>query len=112
MNKQMFDMIQNYANEVNKLYFKLEEMFNMEKAEELIGSLDKLEYKFLGFEENEDLSKIFETEPKYIIEQYENIPKYLKLHVIRECEDDMVLCSSTAETFYLVPKNLLADIEK
>lgn len=45
---------------------------------------------------------------KYTItEDYENIPKYLKLYIIREYEDEMVLCISTAEEVYLVPKNLL-----
>lgn len=103
-------MIQEYSRKVNDLYFKLEERLGMEEAEKLIGDLDDLYYTSLGFseEEKQDLTKTFGKET-YITESYENIPKYLKLVVVRECEDDMVLCMSKAEAYYLVPKKYLAN---
>lgn len=113
MNKKTFDMIMEYSKKVNELYFELEKMHDSNVAEKLIEDLDKLEYKFLGFEEGEDLSKYFdEGKETYITEAYENIPRYLKLYMIRECEDDMVLCVSTADSYYLVPKKLLATEEE
>jgi hypothetical protein len=111
MDKKVFNMIKEYADKVDELYFKLEEEFETNKAEKLVGDLDRLQYKFLGFEENEDFNKYFEQEPKYLTEVYEDAPKYLMLYVIREYENEMVLCISTSDSFYLIPKSLLADYD-
>lgn len=45
----------------------------------------------------------------YIKDDYEDIEKYIKLHVIYEYENGMTLCGTTSELFYLIPKVLLAD---
>lgn len=109
MNKQMFDMIKEYEKEINNVYKRLQDKgISYDEAAEFIGELDFLGDKFLGVEWDSPLFERMDTvEPTFITEQYEKIPKYLKLYIIRECEDDMFLCISTAEDIHLVPKNLL-----
>lgn len=109
MNKETFNMIKEYEKEIFNLYKRLEEKgFSDDEAAEIVGDLDFLGDKFLNIEFGHPLfERMDSVEPTFITEDYENIPKYLKLYIIREYEDEMVLCMSTAEEVYLVPKNLL-----
>lgn len=45
----------------------------------------------------------------YIKDDYENIKKHIRMHVIYEYQNGMALCETTSGLFYLVPKELLAD---
>lgn len=110
MNQQVFDMIKEYEEEINKVFSRLEERgINYEEAASIVGDLDFLHDKFLGLDWEKISQRMDEVEPTFITKDYEDIPKYLKLYIIYDCEDDMALCLSTAETVYLVPKELLDD---
>lgn len=115
MNKQMYDIIMTYDKEINNVFERMQgKGFSYDEVAEHIGELDFVGIKYLGID-YENLQKIEsrmdEVEPTYITESYSDgfhtAPKYQKLYIIRDYEDDMVFCIDTAEQTYLVPKNLL-----
>lgn len=108
MNKQTYDVIRKFGNEVTEVYFRLKEKgFPEDEIEEILGDLNTLDMDMLNLNWSEIDKRMDEIEPTFIKEEYDNIAKFLKLYILRDCEDNMALCISTAQEVYLVPKNLL-----
>ncbi len=112
MDKKTFDLLDEYKNEENKLYFRLieEEKMDMEKADNLVEGFTDLYERILkiGKYLDEDMYIGKET---YLIKKYEDFEAYLKLNVIYIYENGMALCETTTMLIQLIPVKYLANIE-
>ncbi|MEL3959342.1 hypothetical protein NST17_19500 [Caldifermentibacillus hisashii] len=109
MDKQVFDIVKKYSQLVNSLYFKLEELgINNDTIDDLLIDFDDLEEMILKIGKYLDDNKVVNKET-YLIKQYKENEKYIRVNVIYEYENDMTLCETTVGTIHLIPKEYLAD---
>lgn len=108
MDKKIFNLLMEYQSLENKLYWKLDKIVGMEKAEELVSSFTDLHEKTLKIGKYLDLDKYVEKDT-YLIKEYEQLGRYHKMHVIYEYDNGLTLCSTTTELIYLIPKDHLAE---
>ncbi|WP_311078137.1 hypothetical protein [Paenibacillus polymyxa] len=106
MNKETFDMIMNYYELENTLYFKIEPKLGSEEADELLDP-------FMDYRERVlKIGKYLETD-KYVNRdgilksKYESLASYMKLTVIYEYENEYSLCETTNGDIHLIPKELI-----
>lgn len=108
MDKQTFDIIEHFNYLNSEIFLDLvDKEMDMEEAEELTRKAMDYREKLLKIGKylvEED----YVNKDTYITEPYEDIDRYIKLHVIYEYDNGMVLCSTTSEMICLVPKELLA----
>lgn len=109
MNKEIFDIVRQYSSLENTLYFKLEELgLKSDLIEELLEGFNDLEDKILKVGKYIDNDMVINKET-YLIKQYEEVERYIKVNVIYECDNDMNLCETTAGSLHLIPKEYLAE---
>lgn len=108
LEKQTFDFIKQQYTLETHLYHKLEEKgFDADQLYELFEELDDFREKTLRIGKHLDKEKYLNIDT-HIIEDYEDVQKYIKFNLIYEYESGMVLCENTAGTYHLIPKSLLA----
>lgn len=108
MDKKIFDLLNEFKSVENNLYFKLEKELGMEKAEELVDAFTDLREKTLKIGKYLD-NELYIGKDTMLDKKFENLDRYLKMHVIYEYENGWCLCSTTSELIFLVPKSHLAE---
>lgn len=109
MDKNIFDLVQRYSKLENNLYFKLDKMgFDADKIEDLLDEFGDLHDKTLKIGKYLESNKTVDKE-SYLIKQYEDIERYIRVDVIYEYDNGFTLCETTAGTLHLIPKKCLAD---
>lgn len=107
MEKKLFDIIKDYDNMTNALYFKLEKELGMEKTDELLEEFDDYSSKILKLGKYLDESKLIE-EDGFLKREYEGIPSYTKVVVLYHYDNGYSLCETTSGLTMLVPTDLIS----
>lgn len=108
MDKQTFDIIKRYSNLVNDLYFKLESIVGMDKAEELVDEITGVQDEILEIGIHSNGKETINKET-YLTKKYEDLDSYIKINVIYEYENGYVLGETTSGLLSLIPKEKLAE---
>lgn len=110
MDKKTFDLLMEFQSLENDLYFKLDKEMGMEKSEELVGRFTDLIEKTLKIEKYLDVN-MYVGKDTFLNKSYEDLDRYLKVHVIYEYDNEWVLCSTTTDLICFVPKSCLKEYE-
>lgn len=107
MDKKTFDIINGYNNIANELYFKLEKIVGMDKAEELLTEIDEHTSKLLKLGKYSDESSMVEEEG-FLKKEYEGIPMYTKVIVLYRYDSGYSLCETTTDLTLFIPTDLIS----
>jgi len=109
MHKETFKVIDKYESLLTKLYFELEKMgIDMEKLNKLYDDFDDLKEQLFKLGKYIDEEK-FINKNGFLKEEYEKLPKYLKLNILYEYENGYCLCKTTSGLIFLIPKQLIQE---
>jgi len=109
LDEKTFHMIQDYMLHLNDLYFELEQELGADKTDSLLAEIDNLQYKYLGIQDPE-FTEVLQQEPKVLLKEYEGLPKYQKIHVIREQDNGMTLGVTTSKMIVFIPSVILGGV--
>lgn len=107
MDKKTFDIIMDYYNIENDLYFKLEKEVGQDKAEELLNDFADYRERLLKIGKYLD-DKNLSNKEGFLTERFEDFPRYTKVTVIYKYDNGFSLCETTSGLFMLAPSELIS----
>src|SRR5690625_3891316 len=106
LNKEIFEIIQQFHSIETDLYFQLEKKLGVDEAEELLDGFTDYREKLLKIGKYLDEEAVLNRDA-VLNSKYNGFPKYLKLNILYEYENGFSLCETTTGLIELIPSELL-----
>lgn len=106
MNKELFDVHMKYSNLENELYFKLEQLLGMEKADELLDDFVDYREQCLKIGKHLDEDKHI-GRSGFLTRKYEDFERYLRVVIIYNYDNGYSLCETTTGLIKLIPTEMI-----
>ncbi|MFS0643752.1 hypothetical protein [Siminovitchia sp. 179-K 8D1 HS] len=108
MEMELFNILEEYKKLETNLYFRLidDEKMEIEKAEELVEGFTDFYERTLKLGKYLD-EEAYVNKDTYLIKRYKGLDSYLKLNIIYEYDNNLVLCETTSSMILLVPKEYI-----